>query len=137
MLAHCIIANFNRLPEILKDAFDLDELKSEGPTCIEQYFQETNNWNLLNTASGGAYEFKDNIFTINVPENEPINCIGLFRPINDFSNWVSRSYDYQQYPWEKHAWDYGYCSGDCAVALLEFYLIINKKTHKEFTTYNK
>lgn len=152
MLAACILANANNLPPILEDALDLDEIQSGDFTSIAQYFTECSNWDALNTTGNFYLEFPNHDenhltqfeFTI-LPKSETINCKSLFKPINDFSDWVARSYDNDQYPWENTAWD-EYCTGDddvdynssyldCVVAMIELYLVTEKYTSPELTTY--
>lgn len=148
MLADCILQNSEHLPDILKDAFDLDELKQGDFTSITQYFTETSSWDMLNSCNTNAtFNPQTQEFTFLIsPTYEVIHCASALRHINDFSNWVSRSYDNKQYPWEDDAWEQGYCSGDddvdynssyldCCVAMLEFYLVLNKLTYPEYTTY--
>ena len=130
-----------KLPRIISDFAD-DE---DNEDLISYYILETQNWDILNN---NLFTFdKEETITITYHPNAPINCPFIMNSIIAFSSWVSRSYEDETYPWETNAWTEGYCSGDddvdynssyldCVIACIEYYLLTEGLTKREFTTYN-
>lgn len=89
-------------PELLEDTIleDFDPVEAEDD--IGYYATETRNWNTINCDS----------LTFDIEKQEFKLGYNPFIRIESFSDWVSRSYDNDLYPWEQNAWDLGYCSGD-------------------------
>lgn len=133
------------LPDLLKDeSFNTEEELLEHITHMHN---ECQNWDMLNGCNSLA-TFDGNAWNLEYPPNQPIPCETLFKHISDFSDYVARSYDGAQYPWETSAWENGYCSGDddvdynsgyldACIAWVELYLLTQKLTYKECTTWNK
>ena len=132
------------LPNLLKSAFDFED---NPKSSVGQYFGETTNWGMLNEACKNAFNFDGETITMEYNDNNgPMPLNSMLKPIHEFSNWVQRSYDNENYPWEKNAWEEEYCSGDddvdynssyldCCIAMIELYCLVNKLTYHEFTTY--
>lgn len=133
------------LPDLLKDeSFNTEEELLEHITHMHT---ECQNWDMLNGINQLA-TFNGKEWNLEYPTNQPVPCETLFKHISAFSDYVARSYDDENYPWEQSAWDEGYCSGDddvdynssyldACIAWIELYLLTQKLTNKECTTWNK
>lgn len=146
-----IIKEKDRLPDLLKDAFDF----TEDEPGVLHYFYEPTCWDELNAACGDNFTIKfpdhtrEEGFTITLginPNTELMEITQMLKPIHAFTDWVCRSYEEETYPWEKNAWEEDYCSGDddvdynssyidCCIAMIELYLLRNGFTYHECTTY--
>lgn len=120
---------------------------------IHAYFLESQNWDMLFKASDTfRFEVEDKKVKRIILQwnhhpqatNMMINCFAVFDHIMAFSSWVFRSYEDELYPWEKDAWEEGYCSGDddvdynssyleAVIAIIEEYLIFKRLTKRELT----
>lgn len=108
-------------PELLEGTLleDFDD-PTDFYNNLGYYASETSNWDIINcnrlTFDKEKQEFK--------LEYHPHFPNITFLRIERFSDWVSRSYDNNLYPWEQNAWDLGYCSGDDDVDYNSSYLDI-------------
>lgn len=97
---------------------------------IEYYTSETQNWHLI-SSNEFAFDDETKTFYINA------HITGYDKQIKAFSDWVSRSYENEEYPWESNAWDEGICTGDDDVDYNSSYLDIIVDAIELYIEHNK
>lgn len=103
--------------EELWESIDKDNTDAND---ISYFASETNHWDKINTST----------LSVNPSEDEITYQYGsgayipnITKRLNDFADWVMRSYDQELYPWENNAWETLGLSGDDDVDYNGSYLI--------------
>lgn len=127
-----LVQVYNEPPELfIKGTLleDFDFINSGDP--ISYYASETSNWDIINCDKLSFDKAKQEFKLEYHPDFPNITFLRIER----FSDWVSRSYDNELYPWEQNAWDLGYCSGDDDVDYNSSYLDILVEALKLYLDY--